>query len=56
MVYTQVRVVYGLHTGEGGVWSLYFLPALEWMLAFFHRLQFLHSFLLRIKETSLVSA
>ena len=21
MVYTQVRVVYGLHTGEGGVWS-----------------------------------
>ena len=21
MVYTQVRVVTGLHTGEGGVWS-----------------------------------
>ena len=21
MVYTQVRVVYGPHTGEGGVWS-----------------------------------
>ena len=21
MVYTQVRVVHGLHTGEGGVWS-----------------------------------
>ena len=21
MVYTQVRVVSGLHTGEGGVWS-----------------------------------
>ena len=20
MVYAQVRVVYGLHTGEGGVW------------------------------------
>ena len=30
MVYTQVRVVYGLHTGEGGVWSLHTGEGGDW--------------------------